>query len=103
MTKDEIIEAAFLEGIAAGLPTREIVEIANRDLAANGLRIVPDAVVTALLPFADALPRLDAKFERIKSLGIGDMSDNASTGLGIKFGHIRAAAAALAQLEGAGS
>lgn len=53
------------------------------------------ALEGALRPFADALPKVNERSEQHFRLGMGKLSDNASTGLGIKIRHIRDAAAAL--------
>ena len=36
---------------------------------------------------------MDEKSQRYKQMGMGELSDNASSGLGIKYGHMRAARA----------
>ena len=51
----------------------------------------------ALRPFALAADAADRKAAESARLGMGSMSDNASTGLGITFGHCRRARAALSQ------
>lgn len=53
------------------------------------------ALVSMLAPFAAAADKADTKVAEIERMGMGRLSDNASTGLGITFGHLRAVRAAI--------
>ena len=58
-----------------------------------------EALRGALDPFAKAADKADEMAAETERHGMGRLTDNASTGLGITFGHCRSARAALAEKE----
>lgn len=80
---------ATIKSMAAMLSFLEVRE-AKKDARIRELE-------EALRPFALAADAADRKAAESARLGMGSMSDNASAGLGITFGHCRRARAALSQ------
>lgn len=56
-----------------------------------------DKLAEALAPFALAADKADERMAEHISSGMGRLTDNASPGLGIKFGHLFRARTALAE------
>lgn len=86
-----------------GEPPLQLTQL-QKDWLVGGIAAARHAALAELLdviePFAKAADKADEKAAMTERMEMGRLSDNASTGLGITFGHVRAARAVLAKAEG---
>lgn len=85
-------------------PDKEIAEeYADEGFIIDPVHIVPAAALQELLKAVRALTpaadKADEAVAKVEHLRMGTLTDNASPGLGIKFGQLRALRAALAAFE----